>query len=195
MITPTQITNFNRTVRELQIFWLFGIMVAGKNSDQIAAKLGKLIRDNVPDDVLPFQWLKENANAVHNTLVANRIGQYGRIERAIQQSVDLDLRTATLDELQGVFGVGPKTARFFLLHSRPGVRVAVLDTHVLAWLREKMGFGCAVPKQTPSNAHYSYWENIFLKLADSYYPGMSVADLDLIIWALQSGRTKEEVFS
>ena len=31
MIIPTQITNYSRTDKELQLFWLFGIVVAGRN--------------------------------------------------------------------------------------------------------------------------------------------------------------------
>jgi thermostable 8-oxoguanine DNA glycosylase len=50
------------------------------------------------------------------------------------------------------------------------------------------GADSTVPHQTPSGKLYAYWENMFLSLADVCYPGMSIADVDLMIWAKQSGR-------
>lgn len=193
MITPTSITDFDRTERQLQVFWLFAICVAGKNADQTADKIGNMIRRNVPEKELPFRWLGENEHAIHNVLVANRIGQYTRIERAIRESLHLNLRTATLQELEAVHGVGPKTARFFLLHTRKDVKCAVLDTHILNWLREKCT-GCSggIPKATPSGARYLELERTFLTLARSYFPGATIAEIDLLIWSTQSGRLNQD---
>ena len=185
MINPTSITKFDRTTRELQIFWLFCIMVAGKNSDQVAAKLGKLIQSCCEFE-LPFDFFRNNMHAVHNVLVANKIGQYNRIEKAIAQSVDLDLENATLDNLMNVFGVGPKTARFFLLHTRRDCDCAVLDTHVLKWLGLR---GVIVPTATPQNGiQYEHLERLFLLHVKAAFPTLSVAEADLLIWSQMSGR-------
>lgn len=183
MINPTSITKFDRTTRELQVFWLFCIMVAGKNSDQVASKLGKLIENC--GEGLPFDYFRENPTVVHNLLVAHKIGQYYRIEKAIAESVDLDLSTATLSDLMNVFGVGPKTARFFLLHSRRHCDCAVLDTHVLRWLGAR---GVEVPLSTPQGAEYEQLERLFLLHIKAAFPALSVAEADLFIWSQMSGR-------
>lgn len=165
-IDPVKITDFNRSNRELELFWLFCIMVAGKNADQTAAKVARLAQD-VPQGVPLFGYFAAH-NDLHNLLVAHRVGQYGRIKLAIQQSAELDLRTASVDELQSVHGVGPKTARFFLLHSRPGVEVAVLDT--------------------PSPTQYARIEPVAINLMKATFPGLTIAEADLMIWATMSGR-------
>lgn len=90
---------------------------------------------------------------------------------------DFNLKTCTLEDLESIPGIGPKTARCFLIHSRPNQQYAGLDTHVLKFLRDK---GHEVPKATPTGKKYVELEKIFLKyVAES---GMSVADFDLLIW-------------
>ena len=177
MIEPSKITNFNRTDRELQAFWLFCIMVAGKNSDQTALKLKRMV-ENMPEGINPFDYF--NKHDIHNFLVAHKVGQYGRISQAIKESINLDLRNATLDELMNVYGVGPKTARFFILHSRANAQVAVLDTHILKWLTM---YGLKdVPDSTPNEKEYIKWEKIFLDICDMFCGGMPIAQVDLNIW-------------
>lgn len=185
MITPTKITDFNRSDRDLQLFWLFCIVVAGKNSDFAASKIAGLFKNLTPDET-PFAYLKANQHAIHNLLVANKVGQYGRIERAFSQSLDLNLRTATLEQLLEVFGVGSKTARFFLLHSRQDCSHVVLDTHVLAYLRDRWKMD--VPAATPPAKEYERIEAIAANLIRADYPGLSMAEADLLIWTKQSGR-------
>jgi thermostable 8-oxoguanine DNA glycosylase len=188
MINPTSITDYNRTEKELQTFWIFCICVAGKNSDQTACKVGQMLKRCLLTHETPFAWLKENEHAIHNVLVANRIGQYIRVERAIKESLHLNLATATLEELEAVYGVGPKSARFFLLHTRPNQECAVLDTHILTWLRGLMP-SQTVPKATPpAGEKYRHLERLFLSLAKGLYPGLSIAEIDLLIWSTQSGR-------
>lgn len=185
-IDPVKITDFNRSDRELELFWLFCICVAGKNADQTAAKVAALAA-GVPQDVSLIRWLATDDD-LFLRLAACRMGQYARIQRAISESAALDLRTCTVYDLQGVYGIGPKTARFFLLHSRPGVEVAVLDTHVLRWMRERFDVP-DVPKSTPNvYGKYLTLESIALSLIKAQYPGLTVAEADLLIWATMSGR-------
>jgi thermostable 8-oxoguanine DNA glycosylase len=184
-VDPVKITDFNRSDRELELFWLFCICVAGKNADQTAAKVAQLAA-KVPKCASILRWLSTDPN-LHDMLVAHRVGQYVRIKAAIEQSAELDLRTASVSDLQGVYGVGPKTARFFLLHSRPAVEVAVLDTHILRWLREQFDMLDA-PQSTPALPQYLMWERIALECMRASYPNQSVADADLLIWATMSGR-------
>ena len=84
-----------------------------------------------------------------------------------------------VDELVRVKGIGPKTARFFVMHSRRDQKVATLDVHILKWLREQ---GVErVPSQTPQNeVAYKRLEEKFLKLAKGL--GKDPAELDLEIW-------------
>lgn len=188
-ITPSEITNFNRNDHELQAFWLFGMFVAGKNSDYASKCLARLLNK----DVLPFEYLRSLGEVgIHNALVASRIGQYSRLTKAVIDSLDLDLRNCTLEDLLKVRGVGPKTARFFLLHTRQDCECAVLDTHILAWMREN-GVEDA-PQATPQNQKvYQQLEKQFLFLAKHNFPQMSVAQIDLMIWMKQSGRLQDEI--
>lgn len=131
---------------------------------------------------------------MHNALVASKVGQYGRLTKGIMQSLDLDLASCTLDDLLSIHGVGNKTARFFLLHTREGCDYAVLDTHILAWLRNR---GIPdVPKSTPSNGKdYRRLEKTFRYLSRLAYPFLSDAEIDLLVWSEQSGRIlSEEMF-
>ena len=76
-----------------------------------------------------------------------------------------------------------------MLHSRRDCKHAVLDTHILKWLREDCGFNDA-PKSTPIKREiYEQWENTYLTIAPYHFdPLLSLADIDLIIWSLKSGR-------
>jgi 3-methyladenine DNA glycosylase/8-oxoguanine DNA glycosylase len=193
-INPTKITNFERSDAELQAFWLFCIFVAGKNADRAGRCVGKLLSHSQAQyPNTPFSYLASlGETGIHNVLVCHRVGQYARITRAILESLSLDLRDASAEELQGVFGVGPKTARFFILHSRRSVNVAVLDTHILRWMREH-GIEDA-PKSTPPRAKYAHFESLFLCLANVYFPHLSTAEVDLLIWCQYSGRFDGEEF-
>jgi len=191
IIDPKNITNFERSDSELQAFWLFSLFVAGKNSDYASRCLSKLLHQAHWRNITPFDYLSDLGEiGIHNALVAAKVGQYSRLTKAVVQSLSLDLRTATLTELMEVYGCGPKTARFFLLHSRPHCECAVLDTHILAWMRDR-GVHEA-PKNTPSGTQYLSLERQFLHLAEAEYPGMSIAQIDLLIWTKQSGRLSEE---
>lgn len=186
MIQPTSITNFSRTREELETFWIFCVLVAGKNSDWAAEKVLQFLKKKRAGET-PFAYIRRNVLDLHNMLVANRVGQYARIEKALSQSCVIDIATASLDALMDIHGVGPKTARFFLLHSRQDCKVAVLDVHILRWMREECSVDDA-PEQTPTGERYLYLERLFLLLIESKFPGLSVADVDLILWARMSGR-------
>jgi len=189
VIDPKNITDFNRTDNQLEMFWLFCISVAGKNSDTTSKLLSLMFYAHQDS---PFDYLRDlGQTGIHNMLVVNRSGQYLRISKAFTQSLDLNLRTCTLEDLLSIHGVGPKTARFFLLHSRADCQHAVLDTHILKWMKDH-GIDHA-PDTTPQNQKiYIEYEKLFRMLAHSYFPGLSLAQADLLIWTQQSGRLNEE---
>lgn len=182
-IEPTQITSYTRTDAQLEAFWVFCIVVAGKNSDYASRVVGKLLgkTDN------PFDYFRDIGEiGIRNALVANKTGQYDRISKAINQSLSLNLRTCGFHELKAIFGIGPKTANFFLLHTRPDYEGVVLDTHILRFLRDH---GVDAPKSTPQDPEvYDNLSNGFRRMSAALYPHLSLADRDLIIWKLYSGR-------
>lgn len=185
MINPNQITNFTRTKYQLEEFWLFCIMVAGKNSEQTANKLNNMLR--YVDS--PFHFLSDlyaEGNLL-KFLKKNKVGQYNRIYEAIKGSFEINLRTAHFSELIQIKGVGPKSAAFFLLHSR-GEEIPVLDTHILKYLKEK---GNKVPKSTPQNlSTYNRISDLFKKelASDPRYSKLSLAQADLEIWKSYSNK-------
>ncbi|NBW99491.1 hypothetical protein EBR03_07970 [bacterium] len=195
MITPTNITNYNRTQAELEEFLMFAILVAGKTAKVQAEKLEKFLRLGFFLNKSPFEfleWIDVDAQRVDYTLDEHmkhaKLGQYNRLEKAFRGILKFKgkLDSVTIEELESVDGIGPKTARFFLLHSRPDQKVAALDTHILKFLAMK---GYKVPKATPSNKKkYRKIELDFLSECERLQK--DPATLDLQIWkAYSTGNT------
>lgn len=184
MIDPNNITNYDRTEAELEEFALFAICVAGKRSDITAKKVEafmQLLSARQPG-VRPFHAIyREGRAQVRALLEEVRMGQYTRISNAFMAVSGVDIAFAGVVWLESA--IGPKTARFILLHSRPNQRFAVLDTHVLAWMRSK---GIKTPKTTPpAGKRYNELEKQFLALIGD----KNVADADLSIWRERSDNT------
>jgi len=187
MITPTTITNFNRTEAELEEFLMFAILVAGKGAEQQALKLHLFLQQQQYTNTIsktewtPFQELELQIknDYLDGNMRKYKLGQYKRIANAFKGIIQFKgrLSKVTIEELESIKGIGSKTARFFILHSRPNQKVAVLDTHILKWMKS---LGHNVPKSTPSKKKYGIIEKIFLCIAEAR--DMSVADLDLEIW-------------
>ena len=189
MITPHNITNYNRTQPELEEFLLFAILVAGKTAKTQAEKLNLFLQDHpVKNGTLndkkdsPFEFIQRliNLNMLKLWMMDCKLGQYNRLDKAIRGILQFKgkLDSVSAQELETIDGIGPKTSRFFLLHSRPNLRVAVLDTHILKFLSE---MGYKVPKATPSSKKkYRKIELDFLTECDN--AGKNPADMDLEIW-------------
>ena len=182
MIDPHAITNFHRTFAQQEELLLFAIVVAGKRSDVQVKKLDEFLTDlranhGVYKHDGPFALItRAGRGGVRAALERCRMGQYTRVTNAFMAVSGLDIQYTGLIELES--RVGPKTARFFLLHSRPGQNLAVLDTHVLAWLRE---LGYDTPKSTPRGKRYETLEALFLH--ECKQRGKTPATLDLAIWS------------
>lgn len=191
MIDPRYVTKFDRTEAELEEFWLFCIVVAGKTATTQARLLDGFIK-NISDTpgLTPFGAIEEarDDGDLMECLKLSRLGQYNRLEKAFVESITKlkgKLTTCSVTDLEAITGVGSKTARFFLLHTRKDQKIAVLDTHVLKYLRDQ---GLTTQTGTPpAGPKYAALEQIFLgEVAKS---GMSAPDFDLHIWRTYSGNT------
>jgi len=188
MVDITKVTNFKRTQAELEEFWLVAICVAGKNGTTQARKVHDFL-DGLNGNT-PFQKIQklDEAGKLLKRLQTVKMGQYNRIKKAFRESLHLDLRKCTLDDLTGISGVGGKTSRFFLLHSRADCEHVVLDTHILRFLLKKCGLK-KIPKSTPSSPkQYAAIEVKARKAIRAKFPKDSMADADLKIWLTMSGR-------
>jgi endonuclease III len=186
MIDPLNVTDYRRNQAELEEFWLFCVMVAGKNADQTAQKVHRLLAGRSIRQT-PLGYLRSLGPSLPEALRGCRCGQYRRIGRALAESFSLDLRSAAVEQLQRVHGVGPKTARYFVLHTRCDAHVAVLDTHLLKWMR-RLGVE-NVPQHTPGSLpQYLRLESLAIGLMRQTFPGMTLAEADLHVWATVSGR-------
>jgi len=189
MVLPKKITNYNRTMEELEEFLLFAILVAGKKAHHTAHKLERFLKSQNlfgVKDFSPFDYIAFliSGGCLEQILRQWRIGQYHRVVGAFTEILRFrgeKIKNVTAEELESIPGIGPKTARFFVLHSQPGKDCAVLDTHILSWMRE---LGIPAPKSTPTGKKYRELEQKFLKLARE--KNMSAAELDLEIWKLRS---------
>lgn len=188
MIDPYKITNFNRSKKELEEFLIFCIMVAGKNAKSISKACDRFLSDTsyttyeYPFEKIAYMILK---GTLLNNMKTARTGKYTLLEKSFHYLISnpLDLTACSVDDLEKIPGVGRKTARFFLVHSRPNQKYAVLDTHVVKWLTH---IGYEQTKLFPKN--YLDLEKIFIEEAERR--NMAVADLDLKIWSKFSSRNQ-----
>lgn len=175
-VDPTNITNFNQSEEELQLVILFWLLAAGKNALTSAKNLEKLLTKWFYQT--PFETIKRIPNLAEE-MKAFGIGCYNNKAKSFRAIVDsgLDLKTCTVEDLENIYGIGSKTARCVIMHSRPNQKYAGLDTHILAYMRDQ---GYNVPKSTPSGKKYREIEALFLKHAEEL--GRDAAELDLSIW-------------
>jgi thermostable 8-oxoguanine DNA glycosylase len=108
------------------------------------------------------------------------MGKYKLYNKAFRAAVNIDLDSISVESLEKVPGIGPKTARMTAMYGFPDTagEVAVLDTHILKWLRLK---GYDAPKSTPqAGKRYLQLEQAFI--AEAKKRSMSSAELDTSVW-------------
>jgi len=193
MINPESITNYNLNEKELQEYILFWVCAAGKNGRTAARCLElfltmityggmspfQAIRNKCSDDNLPSDITGEDYKTMTELMKTAGIGCYNQKSRTFVELAysRLDLKTCEAADLEKIYGIGMKTSRCFLLHSRKNARYAGLDTHVLKFLR---AMGHDAPKSTPIGKKYLTLESAFLNYADMVYK--TPAEFDLDIW-------------
>ncbi len=186
MIDPIRITDYNRSDEQLEELALFCVAVAFRNALFVAKALDTILEE-IPDKGTPFEKVRKYAKKhdLAALLVKHGIGLQTKKAGYLTGLVNsgINLRTCTAQDLEAIKGIGPKTARFFILHTRPKARVACLDTHILSFLRNYVN--SSFPKSTPSGKKYITLESIFLHIVDKSL--MTTAELDLFIWNHYSG--------
>jgi thermostable 8-oxoguanine DNA glycosylase len=195
MINPYEITNYSRNEAELQELLMFCILVAGKTAYIQAQKLESFLiasREHcgLDEKATPFEILKalDDESYLLHMIHEAKLGQYNKIYNAFNYLIKnkIDLFECGPIELEKIPGVGMKTSRFFILHSRDNVNLAVLDVHILKFLGT---LGHKVPKTTPNKKQYYYLEQKFLDHCRSVekHP----AEVDLEIWNFYAKKEKE----
>ena len=195
MIDPNKVTNPARTPAELEEFLLFCLVVAGKNADQQAAKLERFLAGRAPFDHIRRSAKEGRLDA---RLKEVKIGKYALLGRAFQELAHsgADLSAITWEELTRFPGIGIKTAKFFLLHSRAKQMHGVLDTHVLSWMREHWLPGLSrlpVPRHSPQDPRaYRFWETVYFGMVTARHhgrgsPAIDWARFDLDLWRERRG--------
>jgi hypothetical protein len=183
MIDPNKVTNPARTPAELEEFLLFCVVVAGKNADQQAVKLERFLAGR-----RPFEFIRrsDREGRLDGHLKEVRLGKYALLGRSFRQLAQsgLDLATVSWEELTGFPGIGLKTAKFFVLHSRAREMHGVLDTHVLAWMREHWTPGLSrlpVPRHSPQDPRaYRFWETVYFGMVTTRHHARGAGPID---WA------------
>lgn len=190
---PHRVTNFDRPKWALELFILFGVLVANRDADRTAEVVDRLLRHvgwrqktGVFAALRGYYRKGRRKEFDHERLAVDLLalgmGQYRRKALYVRDllAADVDLRTCTELELAAIRGIKWKTLKMFLIHSRRGYRGACLDTHHLRILRRKYP-EYNVPEQTPSNpTEYARIEHLALMHIDDL--GADYAEYDLWRW-------------
>ena len=180
MVDPWNITEYKRSIAELEELLLFCVSVAGKSAGMIAAALDEFLASHPGKSPLDKIRRLIKRDELLPAIKASRLGKHTRLTRAYAElaAAKLDLTTCMCEQLEEIHGVGPKTSRFFIVHTRAKQELAVLDTHILRYMKS---LGCEnIPASTPTGKRYLQIEQDFLALARR--EGRDVAEFDLWIW-------------
>jgi hypothetical protein len=197
MIDPSNVTNPARTAAELEEFLLFCVVVAGKNADQQALKLDRFLVGRRP---FAFIRASDRDGTLETRLREARLGKYTLLARSFRElsGSGADLAACAWEDLTRFPGIGIKTAKFFVLHSRRDQMHGVLDTHVLGWMRDHWAppgaRPAAVPRHSPQDpARYRFWEMVYFGMVAARLhrapDGAAVdwARFDLDLWKERRG--------
>lgn len=180
-----------RSSAEAAQWWLlYAVMVANKPADQTETKLTHVLASAGAAIQTPFERIRTMAGRgdLGDVIRHERTGQYTRIEAAFRDvAIKLppvagdDPRNWSLETIQSIPGVGPKTARWYWLLLYPEAPVAALDTHVLKFLRDN-GSPDAPRATPPAGRRYRMLERTFVTLAHEI--GTTPRELDYFAWAV-----------
>lgn len=188
MIDPQNVPR-DMPLWQRQEFALFSISVAGHRADATARSVhDALLKMEYPYVYgMPFQAVRSyrfRIPSLELILRKSGIGCYRSRARSWLEIAhsQINLYLCTTDDLENIYGVGPKTSRFFIMYSRPSEanNYAILDRHILRWLGENVE-GVTPPAHTPaSRKRYRELELAFLQAARER--GLTAKELDEIVW-------------
>lgn len=182
---------YDRTEVELEECLIWMIFSAGKSQKQMGPKaidfLFKLLFESFVDGLQlnrsPFHAIRSmDQERLRRCLSYSKIGKYELLVKGLRQLANsgLNLRECTPSDLERIPGIGPKTSRFFLMGNREGVKYAILDVHILRFMREQLGLN--VPKSTPPTGKaYEKVERMWLEHCESI-GREDIAEYDNEIW-------------
>lgn len=173
--------------RELQARLIFSVVVAGKNAKFARNVIEKLFSKTKK---LPFEVVKDwvKGGTLRSRLKTARSGNYGKLVKCLPKLVELNPRTATLEELEQISGIGPKTSRFYHLWIGKNTRCAALDVHILKFLRH---LGNDAPKNTPTGRKYRELEEVFLRECERRK--VTPNQLDADVWVAYSSKDQDKI--
>jgi hypothetical protein len=187
VIDPTAITKYDRTHAELEELLLNAITFAGKNARQQAQKMHALFGGQKKS---PFALIRgwTKSKTLTKQLKQVRIGKYILLSKSFTELAHsrIDLAVCTVEDLEAFPGIGAKTARLFVLHSRKGQEFAVIDTHML---KEMRALNMTTLRTTPAGKKYSELEK---KLVTHLKKNgiEDFAEYDLNVWKKYALRKK-----
>jgi len=189
MIDVTTVPFYHLNDYELEEFAILCVLVAGKNATTCSKILDKFLENSrlwYGTTLSPFQLIRRmQLLDTEYFLKKSGMGCYTAKSRTIYDLAHerLNLRTCPVEDLEKIRGIGPKTSRFFVVHTRPGAMHAILDVHMLQHLRD---MGIRAPKSTPTRGTYARLEKAVLYFAKQ--KGLTPAEYDIAVWKLYSGR-------
>lgn len=205
MLDPDNIAKFDCDVAELQERILFWTAAAGKPAHTTARVLDTLLTRAAAAVARKYNPTYARALGPYGLIVAGYghglpslrralracgFGCYNQRARSFAALINspLVLGRCHPDELMQIPGIGFKTARGFVLYTREHARYAVLDRHVLRFMREH---GLDAPASSPQSAtSYASWEQRALDMADRM--GLSPLEFDRMIWLRYRVPPKQE---
>lgn len=184
-VAETNCDNLND--RELQARLIFSVVVAGKNASFARNVIDKLFGKYkaMPFDVVK-RWVK--SGELMSRLKEARSGNYGKLVKCLPQLITVNPRTVSLEELEQIKGIGPKTSRFYHLWIGKNTRCAALDVHILKFLRT---LGHDAPKNTPTGRKYKELEEAFLAECERRH--MTPNQLDADVWVAYSSKDQDKI--
>jgi len=194
MIDPVNMTQYGLSKNKLEEVLLFSCAVAGKKALTTARVLDEFLEDLKTKAKLktksPFELIKNYKGDLPKKLRSHGMGCYNHRAKTFKELADsdLNLKECTVEELESISGIGPKTSRFFILHTRQNINNAALDVHILKFMSD---LGYKVPSVTPpAGKKYKEIEKQFISIAKK--SKLSIAEFDLTVWRVYSGTFTEK---
>ena len=186
---------------ELQRFLLHTVVVAGKSAPFAKQAMDKFLgacglTSHFDTSALPFDYIREliSKDFLPRMVVDAKMGNYRKITKAFTEIAlsDLDLEKCWVDDLEKIHGIGCKTARFFLMYTRPVEdtnQIAVIDTQTWKWVTtdkwaakrlKELGITKIPPKPVTISSRYKIYEQVVCEAAKKR--GISSRDWDSSNW-------------